>query len=848
MKRRTKADEVSMEEGQYRGIFEAAKDTFLIFDLEGVIREVNPAACEMYGYPYEEMIGLTGKDIVHPDYQHLFKEFVRKASEGRIFSAESVDIRKDGSSFDMEVRGSALTHKGEPHLLAVVRDVTERRRAEEEIRAANRQLRAAEEQLRASNQQLRSAERQVRMERDRYETLVNTIPDAVYSALPDESGTTTFMSGRWQAWTGYAPEDFYADHETWPKSIHPDDLERALGGYIRACREGKDYEETYRVVHKETGAIRWVRDRGVAVKDESGEVIRVDGVVTDITERREAGEALLESKRFLNNVIEQNPASLWISDAQGTMVRMNQACRDLFGVTDEEAVGTYNLFKDNLIEAQGFMPLVRDVFETGEVARFTIDYDVREVDHIDVKGATHRVLDVVVSPIRDTHGNVTNALVQHKDVTEITRAQERIEHLNLVLRAIRNVNQLITKEKDRGKLIQGACENLIENRGYYGAWIALLDASGKPDAAAEAGLGDEFRAMHEMLARGERVHCVRECLQKAGVQVIEHPPVTCGDCPLISKYETRSGMSVRLTYEGEVYGLMSVSIPARLASDPEELSLFGEVAGDIAFALHSLEREEERKRAEDEVRRLNRDLERRVAERTAELEAFAYSVSHDLRAPLRGMDGFSQALLEDYGDKLDATGKDYARRVRAASQRMGRLIDDILQLSRVTRHEMKRDTVDLSKLARATADKLRRRDPERQVTFAIQDGVVADGDAQLLALALRNLLGNAWKFTEGKPEARIAFGTVRNAACEAPKAELEDDAMVCFVRDNGAGFEMAYADKLFQPFQRLHTEADFPGTGIGLATVRRIVRRHGGRAWAKGAVGEGAVFYFTLGT
>ena len=236
--------------------------------------------------------------------------------------------------------------------------------------------------------------------------------------------------------------------------------------------------------------------------------------------------------------------------------------------------------------------------------------------------------------------------------------------------------------------------------------------------------------------------------------------------------------------------------------------------------------------ASRELEDANRDLEAT----NRELEAFSYSVYDDLRAPLRSIDGFSQILLEDYSDELDEEGKDYLSRVRAASQRMGRLIDDLLGLSRVTRSALRWEPVNLSTQAREIIADLCKREPERRVEVEVSDGLVAYGDARLLRVVLENLIGNAWKFTEKESEARIEFGVTRFTGAPA-----------YYVSDNGAGFEMAYADKLFGAFQRLHGSEEFEGTGIGLATVQRVVHRHGGRIWAEGEVGRGATFFFTLG-
>lgn len=250
-----------------------------------------------------------------------------------------------------------------------------------------------------------------------------------------------------------------------------------------------------------------------------------------------------------------------------------------------------------------------------------------------------------------------------------------------------------------------------------------------------------------------------------------------------------------------------------------------------------------RRATEDEIMKLNFELEESVEQRTAqltaankELEAFAYSVSHDLRAPLRSIDGFSKALLDDYLDKLDAEGRDHLKRIRKASQRMGQLIDDLLMLSRLTRGDMLIEKVDLSAMARDVIGNLQAADPARSIKVVVQENITGLADRKMVRVVLENLLGNAWKYTSRQPQPRIMFGMAGTGG-----------ALAYFIKDNGAGFDMLYAHKLFGVFQRLHAEADFPGTGIGLATVQRIVHRHGGTVWAEGEVGRGATFYFTLG-
>lgn len=252
----------------------------------------------------------------------------------------------------------------------------------------------------------------------------------------------------------------------------------------------------------------------------------------------------------------------------------------------------------------------------------------------------------------------------------------------------------------------------------------------------------------------------------------------------------------------------------------------------------------ELQRRMDELERLNAELEQRVTERTAqlaaankELEAFCYSVSHDLRAPLRSIDGFSLAVLEDYGHLLDEEGQGYLRRVRVASQRMAELIDGLLTLSRLTRSDIVMQEVDLSTIAAEVSEVLKQAHPEREVQVMIEPDLKANGDSGLVRILFENLLGNAFKFTAKCLTAVVEVGKT---------IDKESGRLVFYVSDNGAGFDMEYVEKLFGAFQRLHTVHEFPGNGIGLATVQRIINRHGGRIWAQGAVGRGATFFFYL--
>ena len=448
----------------------------------------------------------------------------------------------------------------------------------------------------------------------------------------------------------------------------------------------------------------------------------------------------------------------------------------------------------------------------------------------------------------DDNGKPTRLIGSHIDITEPNKTKEKLERLSRAYRLLSRVNEAIVRAQDRNALFAEICNAASESTLFRLAWIGMLDEQTQvilPVAYA----GEDADYISKLNIRLDDEHVANGPTARA---LREGCPVYCQDIEQDStmapwrdeaiKRGYRSSGVFPLYQAGVVVGTINVYAGDANIFTQDIEQLLQEMAADVSFALDAFKETERRKVAESEIKRLNIELEGRVQERTRqlesinrELEAFSYSVSHDLRAPLRSIDGFSQILLKKYHEKLDATGQDYLNRVRRASQRMGQLIDDLLNLSQVTRGQVKREQIDLSAIATKAANELRKTNPDRIVQLTIQQCVTVYADASLLRIVMDNLLGNACKYSSKKPVAEIEFG-----------ARDIDGECVLFVRDNGAGFNMEYVDKLFGAFQRLHTENEFEGTGIGLATVQRIIRRHHGKVWAEARENEGATFYFTL--
>jgi PAS domain S-box-containing protein len=583
---------------------------------------------------------------------------------------------------------------------------------------------------------------------------------------------------------GIAPAEFDGKTETLMSLVHPDDRARISKAFTTALAGGTPYRAEHRIVWAD-GSLRWVLQAAIVERDDAGAPIRMLGICQDITDRKLIEEEIRASAAYTRSLIEANLNPMFTIGPGGAINDVNAATERITGYGRAELLGT--AFNGHFTEPD----LARAGYELAFRDGSVLDYPL-ELRHRD--GHVTSVL-CNAAVYRDPAGQVLGVMAVARDVTEAKRAQEALRESEERLRVLfENAPIGMSEVALSGELVQ-ANSLFCQIIGYS---LDELQALSLPHQDLTHPDDREAELADRRLLAGE-----------------------------IDTY------SIEKRYAHKDGGVVWAEVNRALVRDPDGNPLL------IIVTLRDLTAQRE---AEAEVRTLTAELEARVQQRTADLEssnenlqAFAYSVSHDLRTPLRGLSGFSEALLEDCGDLLDETGRGYARRIQAASERMGRIIDDLLNLSKVSRDPMNIGPVDLSAEVAAIAASLRSGEPDRQLSFVIEDSVWVTADRALIRAALEDLVANAWKFTAGRDGAIIEFAT----------ATLDDGEPYYYVRDNGVGFDPAYVHKLFQPFQRLHA-AEFDGTGIGLASVRRIVERHGGRTWAEGAVDSGATFYFTL--
>lgn len=547
---------------------------------------------------------------------------------------------------------------------------------------------------------------------------------------------------------------------------------------------------------------------------------------------------LSESK--LRGTLNAIPDLMWLKDPEGVYLECNKSFERFFGAGKASVMGRTDYDFVNKELADLFREHDRKAIALGKPS-------INEEWVTFAEDGYRGLFETVKTPMHDDAGKLIGVLGIAHDITDRKNNEAKMERLNQVYRLQSRVNEAIVRSQDRNQLFAAISSAAIESGLFRFAWIGMLDETRVmpvTHAGAEEGyLSGKYKIILDdgCTGNGPTGRAIREG-KHVVCQDIEHDPCMAPWRDEALRRGYRASAAFPISEAGSVVGAISVyTAEAKVFADDIIQSML-ELSADVSFALDAFAEKKRREQADVEIMRLNVELEHRVLERTRqlemankELEAFSYSVSHDLRAPLRSIDGFSQMLLNTYHDRLDATGSDYLHRVRRATQRIGHLIDDLLHLSQVTRSPLRRVPVDLSEIAEQVADELLKVVPERQVHLILQPGLSVLADPGLLRIAMDNLLGNAFKYTGKKAYAEIEFG----------KCEIDQDD-VFFVRDNGDGFDMNYVHKLFGTFQRLHGADDFEGTGIGLATVQRIIHRHNGRVWAEGKEGLGATFYFTL--
>jgi len=588
---------------------------------------------------------------------------------------------------------------------------------------------------------------------------------------------------------GITKDEFDGDGEkVLRKSIHPDDQEKLIEAQKVIINAKQPSPLEYRVVRPD-GTIRYVWAEGYLQFDNDNEIVSVIGTVQDITDRKLAEAALRESQQKLSLHVQQTPLGVVGFDTNFRITEWNPAAEKIFGYTRQEAMGQT---PEELIVDPAITKDTDKIWN----ALLTLSGGTRSTNENITKDGRTIICEWYNTPLVDEAGNVIGVSSVFEDVTERITAQRELEKHRRHLEEL--VNERTAEIREQAQIIDQIHDAVVATdlNGIVTSWNRGAEEMYGYSATDMIG-----KNISSIYPEGQQ-----EFLQNNIIG------------PLKEKGEHETEVRLRRRSGEEIYVLLSLSVKYDDHGNPEGL---------IGYSIEITDR----KIAEAQILQHQKALE--AANR--ELEAFSYSVSHDLRAPLRSIDGFSSLIYEDYFELLDEEGKMHLERIRSNTQRMATLIDDLLQLSRVTRQHIHRESINLSLLAQDVVQKYKYENPEREVNIRIDDNMKDEGDLGLLRIALDNLISNAWKYTSKLPHSRIEFHKVKH-----------NGSLAYCIEDNGVGFDMRYVDKLFGAFQRLHTPEEFSGNGIGLATVARIIQRHGGKIWAEGKLNKGAKFYFTL--
>lgn len=612
----------------------------------------------------------------------------------------------------------------------------------------------------------------------RFREIADTFPFIVWTAKPD--GQVDYANRAFVTYIGLDQKvvDSAID---WTPYVHPDDVSHCLDVWARSIRTGKTYLVDFRIQQASSGDYHWHRVRAEPVRDDAGQIVKWYGSATDINETKTLEQQATALANRLNNTLESITDGFFILDADWTFTFLNTQAERLLNRARAELLGK-NVWSE--------FPLV-----TGTIFEQQYRKAVNE-------GVSVHFQDYYPEPLNSwyevsAYPSEGGLAIYFRDVTAARASQAQLRLLEAAVSRLNDI-VLITEAEpldDPGPRIVFVNEAFERRTGYTKAEV----------------IGKSPRMLQGPKTQRAELDRIGQALRKW------HP--------------VRAEL-INYTKDGQEFWLELDIVP--IADSKGWFTHWVAVERDIS----------ERKLAQQAILQLNNELEGRVQLRTQqlemankELEAFSYSVSHDLRSPLAVINGFGQLLLKSDGDQLSDKGKHYLRRIHAGSTKMGELIDGLLSLAKISRGTLNRVDVDLTAMSLKLVQELRDSEPDRVVDIDVQTGLTINGDPAMLTVVMQNLIANAWKYSANTPHACVEIG-----------CETDEDGVRCmFVRDNGAGFEMAHAAKLFEVFQRLHKDSEFTGTGIGLANVKRVVERHGGRVWAQAAPGKGATFRFTLG-
>jgi PAS domain S-box-containing protein len=780
-------DRKRTEEARERlaAVVESSEDAIVSKDLNGIVNAWNRGAEKLYGYSASEMIGKPMLMLFPPDRVNEESDILAAIRRGEsVEHFESVRIRKDGMKIDVSVTISPIRDSNGTIVGAskIARDITERKRIEESVRQSDARRRFALDTAKLGDWELDL--RTLKATRSLLHDQIFGHP----SLLPD--------------WTF----DIFLAH------VHPDDQALVKKTFEESIREGKRWEFECRIV-RPSGETRWIWACGGHYLNAAGEATQVFGIVGDITERKHAEKELRESEERFQAMANGIPQLAWMADTDGDVFWYNQRWYEYTGTTFEQMEG----WAWQTVHDPAVLPLVlerwKDAISTGSL--FDMEFPLRGAD------GKFRTFLTRVMPVKDAENRVVRWFGTNTDISERQEAEQQLAgQAEELSRQAAELAGSRTALEAQQRMLRSVLDSMAEG-------LVATDAQGKfilwnPAAERIVGLGPtnmspEQWNIHYGVYRPDAV---------TPFPPEENPLLLAvrGQC-------TAAEMYLRNRALGDGIWIEATANPLK----DKDGALQG---GVIAFRDIT-----QRKISEREIHKLNSELEQRVVARTAqleaankELEAFTYSVSHDLRAPLRHISGFSKLLSEEFGPALPPEAQHHLQRIQDGTRRMGLLVDDLLNLARVGRRELVLQVSGLKSIVDELIAELAPECEGRKIEWRIGTLPFVECDPGLIKQVLQNLMANALKFTRPRPAAVIEIG----------QEDVNGNPAV-FVRDNGVGFSMKYADKLFGVFQRLHRAEDFEGTGVGLATVQRIIQKHGGSIWAEAELDKGATFYFTIG-